>query len=91
MECGKNTKKMKINLPHSTQEKQVSSVARKAANNECAQGAGAGVGSWARAAVVAARWLSEGGFGFGCVGVLGCVGSGSGVIKPAGLALLTAL
>ena len=50
-----------------------------------------GVGSWTRAAVVAARWLSEGGFGFGCVGVLGCVGSGSGVIKPAGLALLTAL
>jgi len=51
-----------------------------------------GVGSWTRAAVVAARWLREGGFfGFGCVGVLGCVGSGSGVIKPAGLALLTAL
>ena len=55
-------------------------------------GAGAEVGSWARAAVVVARWLREGGFfGFGCVGVLGCVGSGSGVIKPAGLALLTAL
>ena len=50
------------------------------------------VGSWARAALVVARWLREGGFfGLGCVGVLGCVGSGSGVIKPAGLALLTAL
>ena len=37
--------------------------------------------------------LAAGGgvLGFGCVGVLGCVGSGSGVIKPAGLALLTAL
>ena len=52
-------------------------------------GAGAGVGSWARALAVVARgllcvvWV--------CVCVFGCVVAGSGVIKPAELALLTAL
>ena len=52
-------------------------------------GAGAGVGSWARALAVAARWLLW--VVWVCVCACGCVGLGSGVIKPAVLALLTAL
>ena len=56
-------------------------------------GAGAGVGSWTRALAVAARWLLVCWVwvwvcGFVCLGVFF---SGSGVIKPAELALLTAL